>query len=463
MEIEEELSICIKCVDDECLKNIIFEKDEMHNCSQCNEINLAIQFVDLAKLLETVITKNFTKGTYQKYFNKDRGFSEEFQRGVPLQEVIDEILGLEVTHGNELVQLLVESESSSIDPNDYDDLEGGLFTDDENYVELQIDNLNLIGQWYQLIEELKTQKRFFSDTARKLFKFLFEDLDKLWSYIPVENKNDKGWFSREKRNVIETLPICTKIYRARRANSLSECERFLLNPNQELAPPPTEYAQQGRMNAKGISNFYGAFDIDTCISEMRPSIGSFIVVGEFETTRELKILNFEYLENSYGHISYFLSDYQDQSSRRKFLKKLHKLISAPIIIGHEDEYLITQVLAEYLAYMHPQNFDGISFKSTQSEKGSNIVLFPKVTPNIEKYSFDFNYESFFKDAVSIKDKIPESKEELYKFNIKFVPDSSSLHQTKKVAYTSIKKEFHFTERSGKQVISLFNEQIDEQY
>ncbi|UUM26361.1 RES family NAD+ phosphorylase [Acinetobacter colistiniresistens] len=319
MEIIEEFSICIKCVDDEFLKNIILEKDEIHNCSQCNESNLAIGFVDLAKLLESVIIENFTIGTYQKYFNKGKGFSEEFQRGILLQEVIDEILGLEVKHGNELVQLLIESESST-DPNDYDDREGNFFTDDENYVELQIDNLNLNGEWYQLIEELKTQRRFFSDNARKLFKFLFEDLDELWAFIPIENKYDKGWFSRKKRDVIETLPISTKIYRARRANSLSESKRYLLNPNQELAPPPTEYAQQGRMNAKGISNFYGAFDIDTCIAEMRPSIGSFIVVGEFVTTRELKILNFEYLENSYGHISYFLPDYQDQSSRRKFLK-----------------------------------------------------------------------------------------------------------------------------------------------
>ncbi|WP_373463006.1 RES family NAD+ phosphorylase [Acinetobacter colistiniresistens] len=54
--------------------------------------------------------------------------------------------------------------------------------------------------------------------------------------------------------------------------------------------------------------------------------------------------------------------------------------------GHEDEYLITQVLAEYLAYMHPENFDGISFKSTQSENGSNIVLFPKTIIPVERYS-----------------------------------------------------------------------------
>ncbi len=460
MEIVEKFSICIKCVDDECLKNTILEKDEIHNCSQCNERNLAIGFVDLAKLLESVISENFTKGTYQEYFNKDKGFSDQFQRGMPLQEVIDEILGFEVSFGEKLVDLLMETESW--DPSEYQEPDN-LFADDENYVEIQYDNLNLQGRWYQLIDELKTQRRFFSDNARNFFKFLFEDLDSLWAYIPVENKKDKGWSGTEKRDVIETLPKNTKIYRARRANSLSESERYLLNPVQELAPPPTECAQQGRMNAKGISNFYGAFDINTCIAEMRPSIGSYIVVGEFETTRELKILNFEYLENSYGHISYFLPDYQDQSAKRKFLKKIHKLISTPIVNGHEDEYLITQVLSEYLAYIHPENFDGISFKSTQSENGSNIVLFPKTTIEVERYSFDDSKDLFEIDIISIEDRHPEPNDELDKFKVKFIQDSASLHQTKKVAYTSIKKEFNFINRSGKPGIELWEELINEEY
>ncbi|MDF2417327.1 RES domain-containing protein [Acinetobacter beijerinckii] len=458
MESEVNFSICISCVDDEILEEIIKEKDETHNCSVCGERNIAIGCEDLAKLLKEVIEENFCLGSYQPYFINDSDRPDMIQSGTSLNEVIDEIMGCEIPFGNELVNLIIDSESWH--PDDFD---SNFFSEEENYVENRYDNLNLQGQWYQLIEELKTQRRFFSDNARNLFQFLFKDLNKLWCYIPVENKNKKCGFSQEKRNVIEILPINTKIYRARRANSLRESERYILNPIQELAPPSMEYAQQGRMNAKGISNFYGAFDLDTCIAEMRPSIGSYIVVGEFETTSELKILNFEYLENSYGHLSYFASDYQDQFAHRRFLKKIHKLISSPIIHGHEDEYLITQVLAEYLAYMHPENFDGISFKSTQSEIGTNIVLFPKKPIPVEIYSFDSAIGFFEKEVVSIEDKLVETKDELSKFKVRYVSESASLHQTQKVAYTSIKKEFDFIQRSGKLGIALLEELIDEEY
>ncbi|WP_052750594.1 RES family NAD+ phosphorylase [Acinetobacter sp. AG1] len=456
MDSEVDFSICINCVHDEILEEIIKEKNETHNCSECEKRNIAIGCEDLAELLKKVIEENFRIGNHVPYFNKDYKAFELVQRGLSLQEVVDEIMGFEISFAEKLVDLIIDSEYWH--PDDCDE---PFFSEDKNYVENRYDFLNLQGQWYWLVEELKTQRRFFSDNARKLFEFLFKDLNKLWCFIQVENKN--GGFSHEKINVIELLPINTKIYRARRANSLSESERYILNPIQELAPPPIEYAQQGRMNAKGISNFYGAFDADTCIAEMRPSIGSYIVVGEFETTRELKILNFEYLENSYGLISYFASDYQDQSAHRRFLKKLHKLISSPIVNGHEDEYLITQVLAEYLAYMHPENFDGISFKSTQSEIGTNIVLFPKKPIEVEIYSFDSNIDIFENDAIPIESEPPKSKDELNKFNVTYMKESVSLHQTQKVVYTSIEKVFDFVQRSGKSGIALLEELLDEEY
>ena len=53
------------------------------------------------------------------------------------------------------------------------------------------------------------------------------------------------------------------------------------------------------------------------------------------------------------------------------------LISKPIISGYEDGYLMTQALAEYIAYVYPENIDGLLFKSTQHDKGSNIVIFSK--------------------------------------------------------------------------------------
>lgn len=49
--------------------------------------------------------------------------------------------------------------------------------------------------------------------------------------------------------------------------------------------------------------------------------------------------------------------------REAFLRKLHNLISQPVVPGHEADYLITQTMAEYLAHVHQPHFDGIMFKS----------------------------------------------------------------------------------------------------
>jgi hypothetical protein len=46
-----------------------------------------------------------------------------------------------------------------------------------------------------------------------------------------------------------------------------------------------------------------------------------------------------------------------------------------VVPGHEDEYLITQTLTEYLAHVHLPAFDGVIFQSVQRQGGANLVLF----------------------------------------------------------------------------------------
>lgn len=182
------------------------------------------------------------------------------------------------------------------------------------------------------------------------------------------------------------------------------------------------------MNAKGVSVFYGALNPETCIAEMRSSIGNYLVLGTFIPVKDLRVLDFKRLESVVSEISYFQPDARYQILRKEFLHKIHSLISSPVISGHEDEYLITQVLAEYLAYVRENNFDGISFESTQMEDGTNIVLFPKIKP--------------------IELKVPnldEDEEILDSFSLKFINDSVRIHKTEKIKYET--SSFSFTPRS----------------
>lgn len=68
------------------------------------------------------------------------------------------------------------------------------------------------------------------------------------------------------------------------ADALSHSERFL-----GAAPPGV--GGTGRINAKGVSVFYGATNLQTAIAEVRPPVGSLVVSATFSVTGELRLLN----------------------------------------------------------------------------------------------------------------------------------------------------------------------------
>jgi RES domain len=87
-------------------------------------------------------------------------------------------------------------------------------------------------------------------------------------------------------------------------------------------------------------------------------------------------LDFTRLQRSHGTgLSYFQPDFVEEVERLAFLRRLHTLISQPVVPGRESDYLITQTLAEYLAHVHREPFDGVLFKSVQRAGGTNVVLF----------------------------------------------------------------------------------------
>jgi len=84
----------------------------------------------------------------------------------------------------------------------------------------------------------------------------------------------------------------------------------------------------------------------------------------------------------HGHpTSSFDGNFDFEIGRKDFLRKLGYLISKPVVPGAEADYLITQSMAEYLAFVHEQRVDGVIFRSAQYEGGRAIALFPR--PNFE--------------------------------------------------------------------------------
>lgn len=143
----------------------------------------------------------------------------------------------------------------------------------------------------------------------------------------------------------------------------------------ELGPPPRDLASNSRMSPAGVTMFYGADDIATAIAEIGAhSSQRYAVLGEFETTRDLTLLDLTTLP---GVPSLFTE--AGRTAARYDLIFLHDFaadLAKPIALdGREHiEYVPTQVITEYLRYVSTNKVDGILYRSAQN-RGVCCVLF----------------------------------------------------------------------------------------
>jgi hypothetical protein len=416
---DEDDAVCVDCIEDEALRELVEAEGHDQICVECGERNTAVSIKDLAALIDPYIREHYEPGPYERRYGAgdDDSYWEE-QQGEDLSSVVQDIVGQYFEFNDALVDALIEN-----DPADIRDGDEPFFASDISYVQTRVYVGHLYEEWRAISSELRTERRFFSDRARKFFDWLFAGIEDLWFYEQKEDQDSTLLSEGTKLGVIQELPAGAVLYRARRADTREDYTRLVLKPALELAPPPSRYARAGRMNAEGVTIFYGALDAETCLAEMRSSIDGYTVLGRFETLKALRILDFSRLDKAYWdgkRLSYFQNDFDEQVTRRKFRRRLHKLISEPVIPGHEDEYLMTQVLAEYLAYVRSANFDGLFFASTQYEDGTNVVLFPKHT--------DAALEN-------------EGNGTLARFPLKYMDESAEIYRTRGIKYDIPRVDF----------------------
>lgn len=422
-----EHAICFKCIEDEVLRAKVESEGEPLLCESCGEENNnAFSYERLGEELEPIVREYFQHGPIvRKFYDDDRDGWE--QEGDSLLDIVQTVLGQDVEDPDALVSALMEAE-------DYwpGDGEEAFYDDTQLYVSCRATPHAWMAEWHYLRDELAHRRRFFSDRARELFDRLLEGVADLKFF----DKDTGQWLP-----VVKELPLGTEVLRARVVRSDSELRAFVETPSRELGAPPPEKASTGRMNAAGVAVFYGALDSDTCLAEMRPALGGRVLVGEFRTTQALRVLDFRRLEAArLFKLSYFDPMYAEQRERAVFLRRLHGLISRPVAPGHEDEYLITQTLTEYLAHVHRPAFDGVIFQSVQRQGGANMVLFGRD-----------GFEPVIDIAEDSADMLPlftpplpgsEPKQVLL-FPVEYVTDSAKLYVTRSIEYSH--HELHFSD------------------
>lgn len=356
-----ERAVCYSCIEDPYLREIIKAEGEMLQCSACGESDRqAITVQRLGEIMEPIMREHFQLGPDVKQFGENDSEWRE-QEGDDISYVVQEVLGQYFDFEDDIVDAVINAEDCW--PPDGDECFWDKLT---LYVPTRVRTGHYFAEWHNTLAELKHGRRFFSPAARSLFGKLFQGIDELRvrrkvRFLPV----------------VRVLPKGTNIFRARICTSRSQIKDIYADPMRLVGPPPIESARAGRMNAEGVVVLYGARDVHTCLAEMRPALGNEVAIIGMRTTQALRVLDFSRLDEARSGkaLSYFQSDFAELVERRAFLRRLHSLISQPIVPGREADYLITQTLAEYLAHVHDKPLDGILFSSVQRAGGMNIVLF----------------------------------------------------------------------------------------
>ena len=146
-------------------------------------------------------------------------------------------------------------------------------------------------------------------------------------------------------------------------------------PDVHIGTPPGKLSNAGRMNAKGISVFYGASKSQVALAEVRPPVGSKVVVARFDIVRPLRLLDLTALAHARDGGSIFDPTLKVRLERVAFLQSLGERMTRPVMPDDEAfDYLITQAIADFLGSENEPRLDGIIFASAQVKSGSNVVL-----------------------------------------------------------------------------------------
>ena len=366
---------CYGCISDPFLADEVMETGISDLCSYCGHTRQAFGLEQLADRIDEVLQRDFERTPDEPdfldtIFLREGLLDDWIPDGAPVMNVISDIAGL----SEEIAEDVRDTLS---DRNHYTAIRDGgedPYDDQAYYDERRPDDLDLRYSWKSFCDEIMFRERIFPENAEPVLQAIFKDLGTMATW--------HGTLVIREVNPSEDFPI----WRARPAQSKEELTAILKNPSQQLGPPPHDIAEAGRMNQKGIPVFYGALEEDTCVSEVRPPVGSQVVLAKFRLLRPVKLLDLGLLSRLYVDVSHFNPNYSDLHGRASFLRNLVTEISRPIMPrDQERQYLPTQFVASYLAHKAIPRLDGIIFPSSQTDmNGQNLVLFNRVR-GVEPY------------------------------------------------------------------------------
>ena len=349
--------ICSRCIGEQYLRDEVSQRGEAGQCSYCNKSSACYPMKEMAIRVQSALEQFYRNADscmdrLIRFLGRLEGPGENDQRLCPTIRALAQV---PPAAAEDIGALLAEKD--------------GQFAMDSFWVKKDLANPDAWGQkWSNFENFLKTESRFFGRYGRNSLEEVFGEIDTLST---LDGRS----------LVLGAGPghDVASLYRARVFQSDERLERALCNPAVELGPPPSREARGGRLNADGISVFYGATDTRVAIAEVRPPVGSLIAVGRFDIVRDLRLLDLRALTCANTSGSVFDTKLARNTERAMFLRTVTARITRPIMPDDEVlDYLPTQAMADFLASDAETELDGILYPSVQVPGGGlNAVVFHK--------------------------------------------------------------------------------------
>lgn len=370
MDEVKEKRICYQCVGEAYLSNSIEMEGTSARCSYCGKTAETYALEAIAECVETAFEHHYFRTAEEPEYWQQRLLADRessytwFREGDPVIDAIEAAALIPREAAGDIQAILDDKHL------DFEAAQMGEetpFSSDAYYAERGGSDSKWQEEWRKFEQSLKTEARFFSRTIAAHLAEVFGGIDKL--------KTTDG-----RSLVVEAGPGCpiNHLYRGRVFQSDDPLLIALSRPDIELGSPPANLASAGRMNARGISVFYGADEAQVAIAEVRPPVGSKVAVARFNIIRRLRLLDLTALPKIHESGSIFDPLFSERLDRADFLRSLGKRMTRPVMPNDEAlDYLATQATADFLAIENDPVLDGIIFPSAQVENGRNVVLFHK--------------------------------------------------------------------------------------
>jgi len=370
----KERAICADCVGEEYLSDEIRRGGVERFCSYCSQREKSYTLEEIAERIEHAFENHYTRtatdpDAIEWTMQKDREIDYSWERkGQNTIYAIMDATNIPEKAAGDIQEILADKHGDL----EMDRMgEETPFSEEAHYEEIMPDDEEWQEGWRLFEQTIKSEARFFSRTAAAQLSALFDDIDQIRTHDGETLVVDAG-----------PGTALSQLYRAREFQSDDKLKDALMRPDRKMSAPPSSLATAGRMNAKGISTFYGATEPHIALAEVRPPVGSQVAIACFAIVRPLRLLDLNKLEQiSEESGSIFDPGYARRLGRMMFLRKLTGRISRPVMPDDQDsEYLATQAIADFLATEGKVPLDGIIFPSVQAgNEGVNVVLFQKAS------------------------------------------------------------------------------------